>query len=55
MDFTSSLAAFAVTDIWLGWWVILAVLLIAIIMKRRGRKEKETKAKGAGASGRYGA
>lgn len=55
MDSTSSLAIFAVSDVWIGWWIVLAVLLIAIILRRRSRKEKEGKAKGAGAGGRYAA
>jgi len=41
MDATSLLAMFAGSGVWWGWYGILAVLLVATIMRRRSRKEKE--------------
>jgi hypothetical protein len=53
MDTTSLLAMFAGSGVWVGWYGILAVLLVATIMRRRSRKEKEQAKSGAG--GRYAA
>jgi hypothetical protein len=53
MQLTSSLGVFVSQgDFRWVMWGVLALLLIAIIMRRRSRKNKEAKAKGA-AGGRY--